>query len=80
MADGSTSSPQADSTSSPPGELDSTISSTAQGPATVSIDGSTVTQQRIADQIAADKYLASKAAVRHAHRGLRFQKVVNPGT
>jgi len=60
-------------------DLTNSIKTTAEGPSSVSIDGNTITQQKVADQIAADRYLSSKTAVRHGHRGLRFSKAVAPG-
>lgn len=45
-------------------ELDVTIRENAQGPAKVSGDAGSVEQHSLADQIAADRYLQSKAAAR----------------
>ena len=56
MADGSTSSPQA--------ELDSAIQQNSEGPKRASADPGSVEQHPLADQIAADRYLNSKKAVR----------------
>lgn len=61
-------------------DLSQTIKQTAEGPAAVNIDGNSATAQDPLKQIAADKYLASKAAVARKHRGLRLSRVVNPGT
>ena len=60
-------------------DLSETIRQTAAGPASVSIDGNSATAQDPLKQIAADKYLASKSAVRQRHRGLRFTKMAAPG-
>jgi len=60
-------------------ELDVTIRENAQGPAKVSGDAGSVEQHSLADQIAADRYLQSKAAARSKQRGLRFSKLVPPG-
>lgn len=55
------------------------IEETAKGPAQVSIDGNTMTAQKIADQIAADRYLAAQQAASRNHFGLRFVKLQPPG-
>ena len=60
-------------------ELDVTIRENAQGPAKVAGDAGSVEQHSLADQIAADRYLQSKAAARGKQRGLRFSKLVPPG-
>ena len=60
--------------------LDDTIRQNAQGPAKVSGDAGSVEQHKLSDQIDADKYLASKDAASKKHRGLRFNKLVPPGT
>ena len=39
-----------------------------------------VEQHPIADQIAADRYLASKQAMSRRNRGLRISRIVPPGT
>ncbi len=63
-------------------ELASKIDSVAQGPASVRTDAGEVTAQSIPDMIEADKYLASRnaTAAGNAHRGLRFNKIIPPGT
>lgn len=60
-------------------ELSDVIQQTAAGPAAVTIDGNSATAQDLLKQIEADKYLASRAAVRQVHRGLRFTKMAAPG-
>jgi hypothetical protein len=63
-------------------ELASKIDTVAQGPASVRTDAGEVTAQSIPDMIEADKYLASRNAVgaRNTHRGLRFNKIIPPGS
>lgn len=61
-------------------ELDDTIRQNAQGPAKASGDAGSVEQHKLSDQIDADKYLASKDAASKKLRGLRFNKLVPPGT
>jgi hypothetical protein len=55
------------------------IRENAAGPAKASGDSISVEQHSIQDQIAADRYLASKAAAKQPHRGLRFSRIVPPG-
>ena len=61
-------------------ELDSTIETNAKAPRQASADGVTVQQHSLADQIAADKYLASKRAGRNPAKALTRVKIVPPGT
>jgi len=60
-------------------DLDAQIHDAAAGPAKVTSDGLSVDAQKIPDLIAADKYLASKAAAKLPRRGLRYSKFVPPG-
>jgi hypothetical protein len=60
-------------------ELDDTIRQNAQGPAKAAGDAGSVEQHKLADQIAADRYLASKEAAKSKRRGLVFNKLVPPG-
>jgi hypothetical protein len=62
-----------------PDELESTIRQNAQGPAKVAGDAGSVEQHKLAEQIEADRYLASKEAAKDKKRGLRFSKLVPPG-
>ncbi|MBU0637687.1 MAG: hypothetical protein KKB50_02390 [Planctomycetes bacterium] len=61
-----------------PEELEDAIREAAQQPAEVSVDGQTVKQQPLPDQIEADRYLASKNAAKKGI-GARMTKVVPPG-
>lgn len=61
------------------GEIETAIVENATGPAKASGDAGSVEQHSLQDQIAADKYLASKAASRAKRRGLVFNKLVPPG-
>lgn len=56
------------------------IEEVALGPKQVSVDGTTVTSQDVADLIEADKYLSAKRAAAKNHFGLRFVKLEPPGT
>ncbi len=60
-------------------DLQDTIRQNAQGPAKVTGDAGSVEQHSLAEQIDADKYLASKEAAKSKRRGLRFNKLVPPG-
>lgn len=61
-------------------EIKDAILENAQGPAEASGDSGSVKMHSLKDQIEADKYLAGKNAARLPHRGLRFTKLVPPGT
>ena len=60
-------------------DLNDAIRENAQGPAKAAGDAGSVEQHKLPDQIAADKYLASKDAVKSKRRGLVFNKFVPPG-
>ena len=60
-------------------ELDESIRQNAQGPAKVAGDAGSVEQHKPSEQVAADRYLASKEAAKSKRRGLRFNKLVPPG-
>jgi hypothetical protein len=60
-------------------DLSDTIRENAQGPAKAAGDSGSMEQHPLADQIAADKYLAAKDAVKSKNRGLKFNKFVPPG-
>lgn len=60
-------------------ELENAIRVSAQGPAKASGDAGSIEQHKLTDQIATDKYLASKAAAHSPRRGLTFTKFVPPG-
>ena len=61
-----------------PEELKDVIHDNAAGPAKASGDAGSVEQHKLTEQIAADKHLAGKDAVRKPNRGLRFNKIVPP--
>jgi len=60
--------------------LDTQIRDNASGPKKATGDSGSVDQHSLNDQIAADRYLASKAAVRSKGLGIRFSKLVPPGS
>ena len=60
-------------------DLKDTIRDNAQAPAKAAGDAGSVEQHKLTDQIEADKYLASKEAVKSKKRGLQFNKFVPPG-
>lgn len=55
------------------------IRENATGPAEVTIDGQTVKQHSLKDQIEADRHLTTGQAADHPRRGIRFSKLVSPG-
>jgi hypothetical protein len=61
-----------------PDDLQSQIRENATGPAKASGDAGSIEQHKLTEQIAADKHLASKNAVKQPKRGLRFNKLVPP--
>jgi hypothetical protein len=60
--------------------LEDTIRENAEGPAKAAGDAGSMEQHKLTDQIAADKYLASREAAKSKKRGLRFNKFVPPGS
>lgn len=60
-------------------DLETAIRENAEGPAKAAGDSGSMEQHKLPDQIAADKYLASKEAAKSKSRGLRFNKFVPPG-
>jgi hypothetical protein len=57
------------------------IDQSAQGPKRVRTDAGEAEAHDLEQQIAADKYLAAKAAAnRGGNRGLRFNQLIPPGT
>jgi hypothetical protein len=60
--------------------LDTQIRDNASGPKKATGDSGSVDQHSLNDQIAADRYLASKAAVRSKGLGIRLSKLVPPGS
>lgn len=63
-----------------PSDLTTAIQQAASDPAAVTSDGISVTARSVADLIAADVYLAGKAARSKRRRGMTFTKLVTPGT
>jgi hypothetical protein len=61
-----------------PDDLTNAIKENATAPAEVSVDGQSVKQHPLRDQIEADRYVSSKAAARK-RLGIRMTKVVPPG-
>lgn len=61
-------------------ELRDKIAETASGPKRVRTDAGEVEAQDLASMIEADKYLSAKAAASSKSRGLRFNKLIPPGT
>lgn len=61
-------------------DLEDRIEEAAAGPASVSSDGHTVNQQPLSELIAADRYLQAKNASSKRTSGLRFVRLLPPGT
>ena len=61
-------------------EIDKTIEENAKGPKRASGDSGSVEQHPLNDQIAADRYLASKKAAKSRGLGIRLTKLVPPGS
>ncbi len=59
--------------------LQETIRESVKAAANASGDAGSVEQHKLTKQIAADKYLASKAAATYKKHGRRFNKLVPPG-
>jgi hypothetical protein len=59
--------------------LEQKIKDNASGPKSAESDGQKVEQHSIADQIAADRYLNSKQAVKKASSGLKISKMSASG-
>ena len=65
---------------SPNPDLEQAIRDNAAQPAKASVDGQSVEQHPLKDQIEADRYLESKAAARKPGLGIKFAKIVPPGS
>lgn len=63
-----------------PNDLNEAIAENAAGPKRVQGDSGSVEQHSLADQVGAAKHLAADDATAKPHRGLRFTKLVMPGT
>jgi hypothetical protein len=61
-------------------DLEDTIRENAQGPAKASGDSGSMEQHPLPEQIAADRYLASKKASKKKGLGISLKKLVPPGT
>ena len=59
--------------------LDNQLRENASGPKRASGDSGSIEQHPLADQIAADRYLASKKAAKSGGLGIRLSKLVPPG-
>lgn len=61
-------------------DLKDAITQNAEGPKQASTDGVSVQQHALSDQIEADKYLASKEAMKNPAKAFARVKIVPPGT
>jgi len=60
-------------------EVTDAIEENAKGPKKASGDSGSFEQHSLPDQVEADKYLASKKAMKSPSRGVRFSKLIPPG-
>ncbi len=60
-------------------KLTETIARNVTAPKSAEVDGQRVEQHSLKDQIEADKYLASKDAVKKRGSGLKFSKMCHSG-
>lgn len=63
-----------------PDEIQQAIVENATGPKKVQNDQISVEQHGLPDQVKADQYLREVGAVKKPHRGIRFTKLISPGT
>jgi hypothetical protein len=63
-----------------PDEIAESIATAATQPASASVDGNSVTQRSLREQIEAANYIASRTAAAQNRFGLRFSQIVPPGT
>jgi hypothetical protein len=61
-------------------EVSNKLAEAAVGPKRVRTDAGEVEAHDLDQMIKADKYLASKAAASSKSRGLRFNRIIPPGT
>jgi len=61
-------------------DLKDAISANAEGPKKAQNEMGSVEQHSLQEQIEADRYLAGKTAATTKRRGLRFTKLVPPGS
>lgn len=62
-----------------PDELAQQIAANATQPASASVDGNSVAQHSLSDQIAAAKFVATQQAQKSPTQGLRFTRLRPPG-
>ena len=62
-----------------PTPTEQAIEQNAQGPKKAQGDAGSVEQHSLPDQIAADRYLASKRAVQSKNKGIVISKLIPPG-
>jgi hypothetical protein len=65
---------------SPTSDLEQAIRENASQPAKASVDGQSVEQQPLKDQLEAVRFFASKDAARKPGLGIKFAKIVPPGS
>jgi len=63
----------------PTDNLEQAIRDNAAGPAKAAGDSGSMEQHKLTEQIEADRYLASKAAMRSKGLGIKLTKLIPPG-
>lgn len=61
-------------------DLNDTINQSAQDPKQATVDGNSVVAHPLKDQIEADRYAKSNAAVKSTKRGFNVSQLKPPGT
>ena len=64
----------------PTPNLEQVLRDNASQPAKAAVDGQSVEQHPLKHQIEADRYLASKDAAKKPGLGIKFAKIVPPGS
>ena len=62
-----------------PDDVRQAITDSAKGPAKAAVDGQSVEQHALRDQIEADRYLAGKEATRKTGLGVKLVRLEPPG-
>lgn len=60
-------------------DFEQKIEEAAQGPASVTADGTTVNARPLTELIEADKYLTAKKAAKKSNLGIKRIQIVQPG-
>lgn len=61
-------------------DLENAMIESAKGPASVSVDGTTIGQHNLRDLIELEKHLAAKRSIQKGGLGIILKRLVPPGT